>query len=234
MRVRQCFVPPPFVLPRSGTARETSFSAYTKVLLERLILRVDVLLCCPLFVEIFFQNRRHSFRPSQTLPNILSFSTSRHKVAHPHKKRAAPTHPLVSPSCEQGLETHSAYPTASATQPASRTQLNSDSCRAPTPPYPTPQDVKTMGSWTRALRKQEGDNLAVHVDGFYGGSPSSSLAAMKTAEGFDRVVLFAGGSGVTSFTALIQVTAARFDGGEWSGWKPYGSRRVSRLLCFVR
>lgn len=62
-----------------------------------------------------------------------------------------------------------------------------------------------MGSWTRALRKQEGDNLVVHVDGFYGGSPLSSLASMKTAGGFQRVLLFAGGSGVTSFTTLIQV-----------------------------
>jgi len=67
------------------------------------------------------------------------------------------------------------------------------------------QDVKTMGSWTRALQKQEGDNLVVHVDGLYGGSPLSSLASMKAAGGFQRVLLFAGGSGVTSFTALIQV-----------------------------
>lgn len=65
-----------------------------------------------------------------------------------------------------------------------------------------------MGSWTRALQKQEGDNLAVHVDGFYGGAPSCTLAAMKTAGGFRRVVLFAGGSGVTSFTALLQVTVS--------------------------
>ncbi len=62
-----------------------------------------------------------------------------------------------------------------------------------------------MGSWTRALQKQEGDNLVVHVDGFYGGSPLSSLASVKASGGFDRVLLFAGGSGVTSFTALIQV-----------------------------
>lgn len=66
-----------------------------------------------------------------------------------------------------------------------------------------PTDVKTTGSWTRALQKQEGDNLIVHVDGFYGGG--STLASMKNAEGFQRVVLFAGGSGVTSFTAMIQV-----------------------------
>eukprot|EP00752_Nemacystus_decipiens_P001741 g1684.t1 len=74
--------------------------------------------------------------------------------------------------------------------------------------------VKTMGSWTRALRKQEGDNLTVHVDGFYRGSPSSSLAAMKTVKGFRRVVLFAGGSGVTSFTALIQDWCQALNEGE--------------------
>lgn len=92
-----------------------------------------------------------------------------------------------------------------------------------------------MGSWTRALRKQEGDNLAVHVDGFYGGSPSSSLAAMKTAEGFRRVVLFAGGSGVTSFTALLQVTArfaARFDGGG-GGLVDRKASQGSRCLLYM-
>ncbi|CAM9175461.1 unnamed protein product [Ectocarpus fasciculatus] len=71
--------------------------------------------------------------------------------------------------------------------------------------------VKTMGSWTLALQKQEGDNLIVHVDGLYGGAPS--LASMKQA-GFQRVVLFAGGSGVTSFTALIQDWCEAYSGGE--------------------
>ncbi|CAM9161669.1 unnamed protein product [Ectocarpus sp. 12 AP-2014] len=71
--------------------------------------------------------------------------------------------------------------------------------------------VKTMGSWTLALQKQESDNLTVHVDGLYGGAPS--LASMKQA-GFPRVVLFAGGSGVTSFTALIQDWCEAYSGGE--------------------
>ncbi|CAM9835212.1 unnamed protein product [Scytosiphon promiscuus] len=72
--------------------------------------------------------------------------------------------------------------------------------------------VKTAGSWTRALQKQEGDNLAVHVDGFYGGM--SPLSAAKSAEGFPRVLLFAGGSGVTSFTSLIQDWCEAYSNGE--------------------
>lgn len=88
-------------------------------------------------------------------------------------------------------------------------------------------DVKTMGSWTRALHKQEGDNLTVHVDGFYG--DGSTLASMKNAKGFQRVVLFAGGSGVTSFTAMIQAREAGVF--RLAAWRT--SVSVSPLTCLV-
>lgn len=65
-----------------------------------------------------------------------------------------------------------------------------------------PTDVKATGAWTKALHKQDSDGLLVNVDGFY--SSVHNFMSMKTS-GYSRLVFFAGGSGMTSFLAFIQV-----------------------------
>lgn len=71
--------------------------------------------------------------------------------------------------------------------------------------------VKDLGKWTRALKRAArgveatGDPslLLVDVDGFY--TQVQSLNSMKVAEGSNRVVIVAGGSGMTSLMGFIQV-----------------------------
>lgn len=64
-------------------------------------------------------------------------------------------------------------------------------------------DVKATGDWTRALYKQDCENLVIDVDGFY--SSAQAVLPLEHA-GYQRVVFFAGGSGVTAFLAFVQVS----------------------------
>lgn len=71
--------------------------------------------------------------------------------------------------------------------------------------------IKDLGKWTKALKsaargaEATGDPslLLVDVDGFY--TQVQSLNSMKMAEGSPRVVIVAGGSGMTSLMGFIQV-----------------------------
>lgn len=67
--------------------------------------------------------------------------------------------------------------------------------------------VKDLGPWTRALRNTADtanpSSLLVDVDGFY--SQVQSLNSMKVEVGAPRVVLVAGGSGMTSLMGFIKV-----------------------------
>lgn len=71
--------------------------------------------------------------------------------------------------------------------------------------------IKDLGPWTKALRNtalgaettQNASALLVDVDGFY--SQVQSLNSMKIADGAPRVVIVAGGSGMTSLMGFIQV-----------------------------
>lgn len=67
--------------------------------------------------------------------------------------------------------------------------------------------VKDLGPWTNALRKTannitEPESLLVDVDGFY--THVTSFSTMMKA-GASRVLVVAGGSGVTSLMGFIQV-----------------------------
>ncbi|CAM9204572.1 unnamed protein product, partial [Hapterophycus canaliculatus] len=72
--------------------------------------------------------------------------------------------------------------------------------------------IKDLGRWTEALRDTARGaelvgadaprSLLVDVDGFYG--RMQSFHSMKTAEGANRVVIIAGGSGMTSLIGFIQ------------------------------
>eukprot|EP00752_Nemacystus_decipiens_P015662 g13976.t1 len=70
--------------------------------------------------------------------------------------------------------------------------------------------IKDLGPWTKALRNTalgaettgNASSLLVDVDGFY--SQVQSLNSMKIAAGAPRVVIVAGGSGMTSLTGFIQ------------------------------
>lgn len=71
--------------------------------------------------------------------------------------------------------------------------------------------IKDLGPWTKALKNTalgaettgNGSSLLVDVDGFY--SQVQSLNSMKVAAGAPRVVIVAGGSGMTSLIGFIQV-----------------------------
>lgn len=76
--------------------------------------------------------------------------------------------------------------------------------------------VKDLGPWTKALRTTamgaeatgNAASLLVDVDGFY--TQTQSLTAMKVADGAPRVVIVAGGSGMTSLMGFIQVRGVCF------------------------
>lgn len=71
--------------------------------------------------------------------------------------------------------------------------------------------IKNLGKWTKALRdtargaEAAGDarSLLVDVDGFF--TQVQSFSSMKVAGGASRVVVVAGGSGMTSLMGFIQV-----------------------------
>lgn len=71
--------------------------------------------------------------------------------------------------------------------------------------------IKDLGPWTKALKNTalgaettgNATSLLVDVDGFY--SQVQSLNSMKAAAGAPRVVIVAGGSGMTSLMGFIQV-----------------------------
>lgn len=72
--------------------------------------------------------------------------------------------------------------------------------------------IKDLGPWTKAVKNTalgaettgNATSLLVDVDGFY--SQVQSLNSMKVAAGAPRVVIVAGGSGMTSLMGFIQVS----------------------------
>ena len=74
--------------------------------------------------------------------------------------------------------------------------------------------IKDLGPWTKALKNTalgaeatgNATSLLVDVDGFY--SQVQSLNSMKVAAGAPRVVIVAGGSGMTSLMGFIQVRSS--------------------------
>lgn len=75
--------------------------------------------------------------------------------------------------------------------------------------------VKSLGPWTNALRLAakgaevagSPESLLVDVDGFY--DHVESFNSMMF-EGISRVMLMAGGSGITPFLCLLQVSSVVF------------------------
>lgn len=90
--------------------------------------------------------------------------------------------------------------------------------------------IKDMGSWTKALREaargpeaiSAPGTMIVDVDGFYGHVNSFSSITSANCE---RVMIFAGGAGMTSFIGYIQVSPPGLAGQERP---PPGSHTLTR------